>query len=619
AIPLENDNKPRALPYYTTTVRYSALGIVKLLVKSLRPPHQVFSAAARNNIVILQIIGGGGGGGGLVGAVVKRGWQRMRGRRRGCLDSATDLMWSLALPLGCHRDHEYCNPLLDQKKSTNERIKRLPSCLIRVNGEDPMVYRQKDFANMLEARGVLVTRKFYDEGCHGADVFDPKKAHILYDDGREDTATRVNLDEFGATCDGSPKVISSPLVFPTVIINMPPRGPYDIDVAATFRVPLTIVGDLHMLINDIAAGKHDEILSEMTNNDRMETMDALGTICKSIQADNTNTHVTPCKSVDINTTSTSYAGVACAHAKNQPKVKVNYNFHPLVVDPVFDGVNISILRKVVEKEQLGETWAEKDFDEFQRLFFFKFDLRAGLEAVLEGGPWLIQDGISLIATFIGKPVMLDSYTSSMCNDSCGRSRFARCLIEVNSDADLVDVVTIGVPSLTGNDFTKETIHVVSPPIVTTSNGVTPTVEKANDSFQTATTSAPKKGATNVGDAPKKRANTGPSSKTNNIPTLNSYSALNVGEEDEEEVVENVYDESANLFTKTKTGGSSSFTVVAGFVVDLGIHGLGLVIVAIGKKLVVVLVEIVPASSMRIGYGSREMVNFVPEGLPNNPS
>ncbi|GKE47126.1 zinc knuckle CX2CX4HX4C containing protein [Tanacetum coccineum] len=89
-------------------------------------------------------------------------------------------------------------------------------------------------------------------------------------------------------------------------------------------------------------------------------------------------------------------------------------------------------------------------------FFFKFKSQAGLEAVLEGGPWLIRkssiilkkwsidtrllkeemtripiwvklhdvpiqvfedDGISLIASFIGKPVMLDSYTSFMCSDS----------------------------------------------------------------------------------------------------------------------------------------------------------------------------------------------------------
>ncbi|GJW20691.1 reverse transcriptase domain-containing protein [Tanacetum coccineum] len=50
--------------------------------------------------------------------------------------------------------------------------------------------------------------------------------------------------------------------------------------------------------------------------------------------------------------------------------------------------------------------------------------------------------------------------------------------------------------------------------------------------------------------------TGTSSKKDNIPTSNFYSVLNE-EEDEEEDVENVYDETVNLFTKT--GGSSSFT------------------------------------------------------------
>ncbi|GJZ06047.1 hypothetical protein Tco_0539840 [Tanacetum coccineum] len=39
------------------------------------------------------------------------------------------------------------------------------------------------------------------------------------------------------------------------------------------------------------------------------------------------------------------------------------------------------------KEQLGETWAEKDYDEFQRLFFFLTLIPGDLEvAVLEGGP-----------------------------------------------------------------------------------------------------------------------------------------------------------------------------------------------------------------------------------------
>ncbi|GKF29699.1 zinc knuckle CX2CX4HX4C containing protein, partial [Tanacetum coccineum] len=177
-------------------------------------------------------------------------------------------------------------------------------------------------------------------------------------------------------------------------------------------------------------------------------------------------------------------------------------------------------------------------------FFFKFDSRAGLEAVLEGGPWLIRnsliilkkwsmdtrllkeeltripiwvklddvplqvfekDGSSLIATFIGKPVMLDLYTSAMFNDSWGRSSFARCLIEVNSETDLVDVVTIGIPSVPHSlgmvspkrpsvlSMNEGHPEVASPPIVTTSNVVTPTVEKTNDGFQMVGKKKKKKG------------------------------------------------------------------------------------------------------------------------------
>ncbi|GJW77986.1 zinc knuckle CX2CX4HX4C containing protein [Tanacetum coccineum] len=196
--------------------------------------------------------------------------------------------------------------------------------------------------------------------------------------------------------------------------------------------------------------------------------------------------------------------------------------------------------------------------------------------------------------------MLDSYTSSMCNDLWGRSSFSRCLIEVNSEAYFVDVVTIGIPSLTRDGFTKETktIHVkyewrppicdickifghvqdycpkkvVSPPIVTTSIVDTPTVEKLNDGFQMVgkkkkwkgkskytnggqfvgpsvkqtvryepkvTTSAPNKGTTNVGDASTSSSmlkTTSTSSKKDNISMSNSFSSLNDDEEDEDEAI-----------------------------------------------------------------------------------
>ncbi|GJY04679.1 hypothetical protein Tco_0370619 [Tanacetum coccineum] len=244
----------------------------------------------------------------------------------------------------------------------------------------------------------------------------------------------------------------------------------------------------------------------------------------------------------------------------------------------------------------------KDVDDFTKGIKL-----AGLEAVLEGGPWLIlfkEDGISLIATFIDKLVMLDSYTSSMCKDSWGRSSFAPCLIEVNLEADLVDVVTIGIPSLTGDWFTKETtrveyewkpprcdickifghvhdhyrIKVVSLPIVTTSTVVAPTVVKSNDGFQMV--GKKRRGKLNpsllmvvsllvlrlnkVLDMSQRRLQAHlRREQLINISTSNSFSALNDDEEDEDEDVEIVHDESANLFSNTKTDGSSYFIATAG--------------------------------------------------------
>ncbi|GJU72093.1 zinc knuckle CX2CX4HX4C containing protein, partial [Tanacetum coccineum] len=172
----------------------------------------------------------------------------------------------------------------------------------------------------------------------------------------------------------------------------------------------------------------------------------------------------------------------------------------------------------------------------------------------------------------------------MCNDSWGRSSFARCLIEVSSEANLVDVVTIGIPSLIGEDFTKETIlveyewrpprcdvckifghvydqcpkKVVTPPIVSTSPVVTPTVEKTNDGFQT------------VGKKKKRKGNSkpnnggqfdGPSVKqTVRYEPKATTNTPKKGATNKEEEVENVYDETANLFTKN---GGSSFTAAVG--------------------------------------------------------
>ncbi|GJU00958.1 retrovirus-related pol polyprotein from transposon TNT 1-94 [Tanacetum coccineum] len=56
-----------------------------------------------------------------------------------------------------------------------------------------------------------------------------------------------------------------------------------------------------------------------------------------------------------------------------------------------------------------------------------------------------EDGLSLIATQIGKPIMLDAFTSSMCVDSWGRISFARALIKIDVNLDLKKEVKMVIP------------------------------------------------------------------------------------------------------------------------------------------------------------------------------
>nr|GEX99933.1 hypothetical protein [Tanacetum cinerariifolium] len=126
----------------------------------------------------------------------------------------------------------------------------------------------------------------------------------------------------------------------------------------------------------------------------------------------------------------------------------------------------------------GRYGLEKLMKSDDGVYLFKFSFKSGMEQVLERGPWMIRkspiilnkwsssmslkkgevtkvsvwvkmhnvpllayskDRLSLIATQIGKPIMLDVFTSSMCVESWGRIGFARALIEPTIDkASIMD-------------------------------------------------------------------------------------------------------------------------------------------------------------------------------------
>ena len=49
------------------------------------------------------------------------------------------------------------------------------------NGGDPLVDREKELVKLMEEKGVIVVSDFQDEGCHGVEFAEPRKAKQLID------------------------------------------------------------------------------------------------------------------------------------------------------------------------------------------------------------------------------------------------------------------------------------------------------------------------------------------------------------------------------------------------------------------------------------------------------
>ncbi|GKE47091.1 hypothetical protein Tco_1478349, partial [Tanacetum coccineum] len=70
-----------------------------------------------------------------------------------------------------------------------------------------------------------------------------------------------------------------------------------------------------------------------------------------------------------------------------------------------------------------------------------------------------DDGLSVIATKLGNPLILDSYTFDMCLQLWGMSSYAIAMTELRADMELKDTIVLAMPKITGEGFYTCTVRV----------------------------------------------------------------------------------------------------------------------------------------------------------------
>ena len=91
---------------------------------------------------------------------------------------ANDMMWGLSLPEGADRSHEFCDLVVPP-------LPGLVKCLVMGRDGDPLIDRQRVFANMLEVAGVSVVARLEGKGFHAIEHFVPDKAQEVFDEVRK--------------------------------------------------------------------------------------------------------------------------------------------------------------------------------------------------------------------------------------------------------------------------------------------------------------------------------------------------------------------------------------------------------------------------------------------------
>ncbi|PWA78164.1 ATPase, F1/V1/A1 complex, alpha/beta subunit, Zinc knuckle CX2CX4HX4C [Artemisia annua] len=155
----------------------------------------------------------------------------------------------------------------------------------------------------------------------------------------------------------------------------------------------------------------------------------------------------------------------------------------------------------IVEDYVKHAWAKFGFEHVMLrngFFLFKFSSLEGMTKVLDGGPWFIKSmpiflhtwvpntrlerekitkvpvwvrihnvpsvvyykvGISLIAKQLGRIIRFDAGTNDMCKNPWGRYSYARVLIELSADLDVLESIDVAIPLPKGKGHYMEVLDV----------------------------------------------------------------------------------------------------------------------------------------------------------------
>nr|GEV38617.1 hypothetical protein [Tanacetum cinerariifolium] len=109
----------------------------------------------------------------------------------------------------------------------------------------------------------------------------------------------------------------------------------------------------------------------------------------------------------------------------------------------FMGYNMSVNELRYNLRRMWSRHGFKGIIDFNNgIYLIKFHSDEGFNHVVDNGPWMTTKGISALASRVGKPMVIDQITATLCKEEMGRFRFTRVLVEVSASKPLPNKIEV---------------------------------------------------------------------------------------------------------------------------------------------------------------------------------